>query len=149
MAVETPTWKYKLEGDKQTASEMTQLAQSVITNAVELSNAKDGVANLNNDVSGLDNRLTTIEESVANLADDDDLENIIINGAPDIIRNPHLLEQPHLATLASCWFWDSRDLNDLADKDDFKAITKRINGGYNGLSDRLMFLTRAKTELIK
>ena len=29
-----------------------------------------------------------------------------LKGAPDIIKNPHLLEQPHLATLASCWFWD-------------------------------------------
>ena len=60
MAVEIPTWKYKLEGDKQTASEMNQLAQSVIANAIELSN---------------------IEELVTNLADDDDLENTIINGA--------------------------------------------------------------------
>ena len=72
-----------------------------------------------------------------------------LNRAPDIIKNPSLLEQPHLATLVSCWFWDSRNLNELADKDDFKSITKRINGGYNGLSDRLMFLTRAKAELIK
>ena len=36
MAVETPTWIYKSEGDKQTASEMNQLAQSVIANAIEL-----------------------------------------------------------------------------------------------------------------
>ena len=84
MAVETPTWKYKLEGDKQTASEMNQLAQSVIANAIELSNTKNGVANVSNDVSFLENRLTTIEESVTNLADDDDLENTIINGAPVI-----------------------------------------------------------------
>ena len=82
MAVETPTWKYKLEGDKQTASEMNQLAQAVIANATELSNAKDGVANVSNDVSFLENRLTTIEESVTNLADDDDLENTIINVSP-------------------------------------------------------------------
>jgi len=45
MAVEIPTWTYKSEGDKQTASEMNQLAQAVITNATELSNAKDDVAN--------------------------------------------------------------------------------------------------------
>ena len=84
MAVEIPTWIYKSEGDKQTASEMNQLAQAVIANATELSNAKDGVANVSNDVSFLENRLTTIEESVTNLADDDDLENTIINGAPVI-----------------------------------------------------------------
>ena len=46
MAVETPTWIYKSEGDKQTASEMNQLAQAVITNATELLNAKDDIANL-------------------------------------------------------------------------------------------------------
>ena len=63
MAVETPTWKYKVEGDEQTASEMNQLAQSVIANAIELSNAKDRVASLSNDVADFDNRLTAIEES--------------------------------------------------------------------------------------
>ena len=63
MAVETPTWTYKSEGDKQTASEMNQLAQAVITNATELSNAKDDVASLSNDVTDFDNRLTAIEES--------------------------------------------------------------------------------------
>ncbi len=63
MAVETPTWLYKSEGDKQTASEMNQLAQAVITNATELSNTKDDVANLSKDVTDFDNRITAIEES--------------------------------------------------------------------------------------
>lgn len=63
MAVEKPTWIYKSEGDWQTASEMNQLAQAVITNATELSNAKDDVANLSNDVTDFDNRLSAIEES--------------------------------------------------------------------------------------
>lgn len=63
MAVEIPTWTYKSEGDKQTASEMNQLAQAVITNATELSNTKDDVANLSNDVISFDNRLTAIEET--------------------------------------------------------------------------------------
>ena len=63
MAVEIPTWTYKSEGDKQTASEMNQLAQAVITNATELSNAKDDVETLSNDVTDFDNRLTAIEES--------------------------------------------------------------------------------------
>ena len=63
MAVEKPTWLYKSEGDLQTASEMNQLSQAVITNATELSNAKDDVANLSSDVTDFDNRLTAIEES--------------------------------------------------------------------------------------
>ena len=63
MAVETPTWIYKSEGDKQTASEMNQLAQAVITNATELSNTKDDIASLSDDITNFDNRITSIEES--------------------------------------------------------------------------------------
>ena len=85
MAIEKPTWIYKFKGDKQTASEMNELAQAVITNATELSNTKDDVADLRNNVTSLDSRVTDIEESGAiNKADDDDLENTIINGVPVI-----------------------------------------------------------------
>ena len=38
---------------------------------------------------------------------------------------------------SACWFWESNGLNDLADKGDIKAMTKRINGGYIGLEDRI------------
>ena len=54
------------------------------------------------------------------------------------------------SSLSAAWFWNSRNLNNLADLIDitkpidsgnnlenFKAITKKINGGYNGLNDRL------------
>lgn len=83
MAVETPTWIYKSEGDKQTASEMNQLAQAVITNATELSNAKDDVANLSNDVTDFDNRLTAVEESetVKKVEEDKPVVPISITGA--------------------------------------------------------------------
>ena len=37
---------------------------------------------------------------------------------------------------SACWFWDTNNLNDYADKGDLKGMTKRINGGYNGLEDR-------------
>ncbi|MFT4155372.1 glycoside hydrolase family 19 protein [Parafilimonas sp.] len=78
----------------------------------------------------------------------------------DCVKNPALLggknsnvctpEQLKNAALSAGWFWNSRKLNDIADKIDitkpieddsnlsqFKAITKKINGGYNGLSDRV------------
>jgi putative chitinase len=37
---------------------------------------------------------------------------------------------------SACWFWDSRNLNNIADGDDVKAMTKKINGGTIGLEDR-------------
>lgn len=77
----------------------------------------------------------------------------------DCINNPSLLggkrfnlctpEQLKNATLSAGWFWNKKNLNELADKidintpidkgannDAFVAITKKINGGTNGLPDR-------------
>lgn len=59
-------------------------------------------------------------------------------------------DQLKYAALSAGWYWNSRKLNDLADKIDvnkpvdegtnletFKEITRKINGGFNGLPDRL------------
>lgn len=54
----------------------------------------------------------------------------------DFIADPESLEKPGAAAMSAGWFWTLKKLNDLADKDDFKKITKLINGGYNGLKDR-------------
>lgn len=63
----------------------------------------------------------------------------------DIVNTPDLLASDStLAVKAACWFWNSRNLNRYADEDDVRQITKRINGGYNGLDDRIEFLKRAK-----
>lgn len=48
------------------------------------------------------------------------------------------------ALLSAVCYWDRHDLNELADKDDIRAITKKINGGYNGLPDRIKYLNLAK-----
>lgn len=37
---------------------------------------------------------------------------------------------------SALWFWDKNKLNSYADKDDITGMTKVINGGTNGLSDR-------------
>ncbi|MGI4819870.1 MAG: glycoside hydrolase family 19 protein [Janthinobacterium lividum] len=54
----------------------------------------------------------------------------------DFVANPLLLESPRYAALSAGWYWASRNLNDLADGNFFLTITKRINGGTNGLADR-------------
>lgn len=46
------------------------------------------------------------------------------------------LETPEGAVASAGWFWNSRQLNEWADKDDFVGMTKRINGGTIGLEDR-------------
>lgn len=64
-----------------------------------------------------------------------------------LLENPELLEDPENACRSAGWFWETRQLNELADKGDFIKITKRINGGTNGLQDRLAYYERAKTAL--
>lgn len=40
------------------------------------------------------------------------------------------------AAQSACWFWETNDLNKYADNEDLLGMTKRINGGVNGLEDR-------------
>ncbi|WP_419795123.1 glycoside hydrolase family 19 protein [Pseudomonas palleroniana] len=54
----------------------------------------------------------------------------------DLINNPQLLELPQHAAMSAAWFWSTRGLNILADQGEFVKITRRINGGVNGLADR-------------
>lgn len=61
----------------------------------------------------------------------------------ELIAHPELLEQPAAACRSAGWFWQSNGLNDLADRAEFRKITRRINGGYNGMEDRLKYYERA------
>jgi putative chitinase len=62
----------------------------------------------------------------------------------DCVKNPDLLLQPEMALTSACWFWKKKNLNEFADKDDIIMITKRINGGTNGLNDRQQYLDSFK-----
>ncbi len=65
----------------------------------------------------------------------------------DFVAKPELAAQfPHAIRVAG-WYWQTRKLNFLADKDDVLAVTRKINGGTNGLEDRRRYLARAKTAL--
>jgi len=46
------------------------------------------------------------------------------------------LKEPEGAAWSAGWFWDSRELNQWADKGDIETVTKKINGGTIGLEDR-------------
>ena len=50
---------------------------------------------------------------------------------------------PAGAIASACWFWDANNLNDIADGDDVKRMTKKINGGSIGLDDRKKRYTNA------
>lgn len=62
----------------------------------------------------------------------------------DFLNNPDLLSQEVNAIVSALWFWNKRKLNQFADLDDIKNITKKINGGYNGLKERTENLTKYK-----
>lgn len=65
----------------------------------------------------------------------------------DCVAHPELLELPENGFRSSAWFWQTHGLNELADVENFRLITKKINGGYNGYTDRLGYWQRAKTVL--
>lgn len=65
----------------------------------------------------------------------------------DIMNHPERIENPDLACLVAGWFWSEHALNDIADRDDVVRITKIINGGRNGLAERMEYLNKAKLVL--
>lgn len=61
----------------------------------------------------------------------------------DFVNNPQLLSSPEWAVRSAFWFWKVNNLNTLADISDFKGITRKVNGGYNGLADRAALYSKA------
>lgn len=55
----------------------------------------------------------------------------------DLIGHPELIEVPQNACMASAWWWQAHGLNELADVNAFGTITKRINGGFTHIDERL------------
>jgi predicted chitinase len=65
----------------------------------------------------------------------------------DLVGNPALAATPEVAFATAGLYWQRNGLNELADARDFVTITRRINGGTNGLADRQMYYERAKAVL--
>jgi putative chitinase len=60
-----------------------------------------------------------------------------------LVENPDLLLETEYAIHSACWFWSAARLNELADVGDIKTMTKRINGGFIGLEDRIKHYNHA------
>lgn len=65
----------------------------------------------------------------------------------DLVNDPTIAATKEVGFRIAGQFWKLNGLNELADQQDFRQITKRINGGYNGLDDRIMYYQRAKRVL--
>jgi putative chitinase len=63
--------------------------------------------------------------------------------APDFEQVPDAILTDPWEGLSVVWYWHTKKLTALAKANDFENITKRINGGYNGLSERMRWFGRA------
>ena len=60
----------------------------------------------------------------------------------DLINNPALAEEPKNAAAISVWFWKTKVKPQVPDFMDTERVTKVVNGGFNGLNDRLKYFDR-------
>lgn len=67
----------------------------------------------------------------------------------NLVDDPDLAAEPKLSLTIACEFWKRHNLNDDADRDDVVRITRKINGGLNGLADRRTYTARAKAALAR
>lgn len=67
----------------------------------------------------------------------------------DFIQEPELLQNAEWSVKSSLWFWKIKNLNKIADSEDFELLTRRINGGVNGIKDRLELYERCKKYINK
>lgn len=77
----------------------------------------------------------------------DELRKLGMVDVPDFEAQPEAMGQPRWGALSAAMFWRRHDLNRFSDRDDFIGQTERINGGQNGLEDRLARRLRARTAL--
>ena len=60
-----------------------------------------------------------------------------VYGDDRLVKDPDLVTKDKCAALSTaCWFWKKNGLNEIADRGDVVAMTKRVNGGTIGLDDR-------------
>ncbi|HEY3037659.1 MAG TPA: peptidoglycan-binding protein [Pyrinomonadaceae bacterium] len=67
----------------------------------------------------------------------------------DLVNNPTIAATKEVGFRIAGQFWKLNGLNELADQQKFETITRRINGGINGLPDRIKYYERAKRVMTK
>lgn len=63
--------------------------------------------------------------------------------APDFLADPDAVNADPWEGMGPIWYWSTRGLNALADEGDVHRVTRKINGGYNGIDDRIRWTVRA------
>ena len=63
----------------------------------------------------------------------------------DLENHPELAAKPENAIRIAAAFWTWKNVNPTCDVQDFTACTKKVNGGTNGLDDRLNWLSKVRT----
>jgi putative chitinase len=70
-----------------------------------------------------------------------------VTGLP-VVDQPDMLAEPDTGMRAGCIYWSERDCAALADADNIFAITRRVNGGTNGLQLRIAARNRGAQILL-
>jgi len=66
----------------------------------------------------------------------------------DLERHPEIAAVPSIGLHTALEYWANRKLNEPSDRDDILTITRKINGGTNGLADRKAHLAKIKAWLL-
>ena len=64
----------------------------------------------------------------------------------DVVKNPDSVAKYPLDQVAAMWYWEKKKINDPADRGDTTEVTKRVNGGSNGLAQRGVIYRRLCNE---
>jgi putative chitinase len=65
-----------------------------------------------------------------------------------LVADPDLVYTPANALRVALGFWKWKDANAVCDTGDFKAVTRKVNGGLTGFPDRLAWLDKVRRTVL-
>jgi putative chitinase len=66
-----------------------------------------------------------------------------ICGDNTLLEKPELIAQPEYAIKSALWFWEKNNCSRFANFGDFEQVCKIVNGGKNGLDERIQLNQKA------